>query len=98
MRVLFRPEARVEVLEAQNWYESRATGLGLEFARAVEAAIASASSNPEAFTQVAGTCRRTLLRKFPFSLVFQAHADELLVIAVFHQSRNPARLAHRTGR
>ena len=29
MRILFRPEARAEVLEAQTWYESRAVGLGL---------------------------------------------------------------------
>ncbi len=46
MRILFRPEARTEVLEAQTWYESRAAGLGLEFARAVEAALASAVRNP----------------------------------------------------
>ena len=49
MRVLFRPEARSELLEAQAWYESRATGLGLEFARVVEAAVASASRSPTAF-------------------------------------------------
>ena len=46
MRILFRPEARAEVLEAQAWYESRAAGLGLEFARALEAAVATASRNP----------------------------------------------------
>lgn len=43
MRVLFRPQARTEVVEAQAWYESRATGLGLEFARLVDAAVASAA-------------------------------------------------------
>ena len=45
MRILFRPEARAELLEAQAWYESRATGLGLEFARVVDAAVASASAS-----------------------------------------------------
>ena len=34
MRVVFRPEARAELLEARAWYDSRAAGLGLEFARA----------------------------------------------------------------
>ena len=98
MRIFFRPEARAEVLEAQTWYESRAVGLGLEFARAVEAAVASASRNPEAFTYVAGACRRVLLRKFPFSLVFRVRGDELLVLAVFHHRRNPSELTQRTGR
>ena len=98
MRVLFRPEARSELLEAQAWHESRATGLGLEFARVVEAAVASASRSPTAFAQVAGACRRVLLRKFPFSLVFRVSGDEFLVIAVFHHRRNPENLTQRTGR
>ena len=98
MRVLFRPEARAEVLEAQAWYESRATGLGLEFARALDAAVASAARNPDVCAQIAGSCRRVLLRKFPFSMVFRVGADGLLVIAVFHHRRNPALLTHRTRR
>ena len=95
MRILFRPEARAELLEAQVWYESRAAGLGLEFARVVDAAIASASRNPSAFAEVAGSSRRALLRKFLFSLVFRVRADEFLVIAVFHHRRNPSILARR---
>ncbi|QNN69359.1 type II toxin-antitoxin system RelE/ParE family toxin [Thermomonas carbonis] len=98
MRILFRPEARAEVLEAQTWYESRAVGLGLEFARVVDAAVSSAARNPEAFAYVAGSCRRLLLRKFPFSLVFRVRGDQLLVIAVFHHRRNPTQLTQRTGR
>jgi hypothetical protein len=42
MRLVFRPEARRELLEAQAWYEARATGLGLEFGRAVDAAVEQA--------------------------------------------------------
>ena len=98
MRILFRPEARAEVLEAQTWYESRAVGLGLEFARVVDAAIASAARNPELFANVADNCRHVLLRRFPFSLVFRLRGDELLVIAVFHHRRNPSRLTQRAGR
>ncbi len=97
MRILFRPQARTEVLEAQAWYESRATGLGLEFARSVDAAVASAVRNPEAFLLVTGSCRRVLLRRFPFSLIYRVRGDEFLVIAVFHHRRNPARLVRRTG-
>jgi plasmid stabilization system protein ParE len=98
MRVVFRPEARNELLAAQAWYESRAAGLGLEFARVVDAAVASASRSSNAFAQIAGNCRRILLRKFPFSLVFRVRGDELLVLAIFHHRRNPLELTQRTGR
>ena len=97
MRVLFRPQARTEVLEAQAWYESRAAGLGMEFARAIDAAMASAIRNPQAFAVVANNCRQVLLRRFPFSLIYRAHGEEFLVVAVFHHRRNPDRLAKRTG-
>ncbi len=97
MRILFRPQARTEALEAQTWYESRAAGLGLEFARAVEAAVASAVRNPEAFGIIASDCRRILLRRFPYSLIYCVRGDEFLVVAVFHHRRNRSKLARRTG-
>ena len=97
MRVLFRPQARIAALEAQAWYESRAAGLGLEFARAIDAAVASAVRNPEAYSLVASSCRRVLLRRFPFSLVYRVRGDELLVVAVFHHRRDPTVLAQRAG-
>ncbi len=97
MRILFRPEARDEALEAQAWYEARAAGLGLEFARALDAAVAAAIRNPEMFALVTSSCRRVLLRRFPFSMVYRVLGDEFLVIAVFHHHRDPAKLAHRSG-
>ena len=84
-------------MEAQAWYESRAVGLGLEFARAVDAAVSSAVRDPEAFALVAGNWRRVLLRRLPFSLVYRVRGDELLVVAVFHHRRDPSRLVRRTA-
>jgi hypothetical protein len=40
MQLVFRPEAQRELQEAQDWYEERSPGLGFEFARAVDAAVA----------------------------------------------------------
>ncbi|RFC41360.1 MAG: hypothetical protein DID89_2727545989 [Candidatus Nitrotoga sp. CP45] len=45
MLVLLRPEAEQELLEAQAWYESKAIGLGFEFARAADVAVATALRN-----------------------------------------------------
>ena len=98
MRILFRPEARAEALEAQAWYESRAAGLGMEFVRALDAALSAATRNPEGFAPAApGNCRRILLRRFPFSLVYRAQGGEFLVIGVFHHRRDPQSLARRIG-
>lgn len=65
MRILFRPQARTEALEAQAWYESRAAGLGLEFARALDAAVASAVRNPNAFALFTDSCLSGLAPPVP---------------------------------
>jgi plasmid stabilization system protein ParE len=89
MRAVFRPEARHEALRAQLWFEARSPGLGFDFARAVEAALASALRNPQAHRRVEGECRRVMLRRFPYALIYRARGEELLVVAIFHHRRKP---------
>ena len=62
MRLVFRPEAHQELLEAQAWYELRSPGLEFEFARAVDAALAMALRMPLAFPRIEAECRPILFR------------------------------------
>ncbi|MGH2644641.1 MAG: type II toxin-antitoxin system RelE/ParE family toxin, partial [Chitinophagaceae bacterium] len=90
IKVIFRPEAESEVLEAQIWYEQCAPGLGLEFARAVDAAIASLMRNPFAYTQIEGEFRRIILRRFPYSIIYYLpDPAELVIVSCFHHRREP---------
>ncbi|MBK6726061.1 MAG: type II toxin-antitoxin system RelE/ParE family toxin [Xanthomonadales bacterium] len=98
MRVVFRPEARLEVLEAKAWYEARVPGLGMEFARALEVAVHSANRSPEAFSVIKDDCRRVLMRRFPYSVIYRSRQGELLVVAVFHHRREPDSWRGRSGR
>lgn len=89
MRVLFSIEAESELLDAQAWYEEKANGLGLEFARAADVAVASAMRSPASYPQIDRDFRRVLFRKFPFALIYSATESELLVVSVFHHRREP---------
>ena len=89
MLVVLRPEAEVELLEAQAWYESKALGLGFEFARAAGAAVASALRNPVGYLRIEEEFRRVLFRKFPYTLIYLPSPEELLVVSFFHQHREP---------
>ena len=46
MNLVLRPEAAQELLDAQAWYEAQVPGLGFEFARIADAAIAAVLRNP----------------------------------------------------
>jgi hypothetical protein len=89
MRVVVRSEAEQELLEAQAWYESKAQGLGFEFARATDVAVATALRNPFGYLRIEAEFRRVLLRKFPYSLIYLPSDDELLIVSFFHQHREP---------
>ncbi|MDO9049725.1 MAG: hypothetical protein Q7U66_18570 [Methylobacter sp.] len=67
MLVVLRPEAEQELLETQAWYESKALGLGFEFARAADAA---ALRNPYGHLRIEENFYRVLFRKFPYTSVW----------------------------
>jgi plasmid stabilization system protein ParE len=87
---IFTLAARADLIDAQDWYENEAPGLGRHFRAAVDALIERMSANPRQFPVVYKNIRRALLRRFPYALMFVIEADETLsVIACFHGSRDP---------
>ena len=90
-RLRFRKRARAEVLEARDWYDARSPGLGLEFARAVDATLALVQRMPEAFTRARGDVRQVVLRRFPYTILFAYEKDEIVVLTVHHDRQAPTR-------
>jgi plasmid stabilization system protein ParE len=96
--VRFTQTARAELIDAQDWYEGEARGLGRRFREGVDAVAERMSANPLQFPVVYKNVRRALLRRFPYSLFFviEDDTDTLLVIACFHASRDPSHWQKRT--
>lgn len=90
-RLRFRLRARAELLEAQDWYERRSPGLGLEFARAVDGALAVVVRMPDAFPPLRPDVRHVVLRRFPYSILYAYENDEIIVLTVHHHKRAPTR-------
>jgi plasmid stabilization system protein ParE len=88
--VIFTQAARRELIEAQDWYEGEAIGLGRRFRQAIDALIERMSDDPRQFPAVFRNVRRALLRRFPYALFFVVEDDALVVIACFHASRDPS--------
>jgi plasmid stabilization system protein ParE len=88
--VIFTPRARTELIDAQDWYENEAPGLGRRFRAALDAVVERMIANPQQFPAVHKNIRRALLRRFPYALMFVIEVDDsLTVIACFHGSRDP---------
>jgi len=94
-RLLVRPQAAAEPAEAVDWYEQRSKGLGSEFLRSDDAALAQIARNPLQYQVVMGQARRAPLRRFPYSLTYTVFEREVVILACFHGSRDPRRLQGR---
>ena len=89
MTFSFHPRAEEEFDTAVLYYENCRSGLGLDFAKEVYAAIARISEYPDAWSSMSRNTRRCLLNRFPHGVIFQVKAGRLRVIAVANLHRRP---------
>ena len=94
--VIFTLAAREELIEARDWYEGEAPGLGRRFPLAIDSVAERMSAFPREFPVVFKNVHRALLRGFPYSLFFVVEDETLFVIACFHASRDPLQWQKRT--
>ena len=90
LRLIVRPEAEADILEAALWYESREPGLGLEVIAEIHAAIDRALENPMAYLLLRKDphLRRILARRFPYRIFYTVKSDVLVVFAILHAARD----------
>jgi plasmid stabilization system protein ParE len=88
--VVFRPAAEAEYLGAVAWYEAQQTGLGSDFEAEVQAALDTIANQPDRYPVVHRDTREAPVRRFPYCVYYRVRSDRLVVLAVFHQSREPA--------
>jgi len=89
--VRFENAADEELIDEIVRYELRREGLGTELLGAVREAVRLVSENPAAWqaSEHGRGVRRFVMDRFPFTIVYTELADEILIIAIAHASREP---------
>jgi toxin ParE1/3/4 len=87
-------EAKEEMRESARWYEDKRAGLGDDFLDAVERALELIEAHHKRYQRLQVNdpdreIRRYLLKRFPFLVVYEVCADEILVVAIAHGKRKP---------
>jgi hypothetical protein len=88
-RLVVRPQAAAELLEAQQWFDEQRTGLGLECGLEVDLIISEVLTRPESFPRVHGEMRRAIVHRFPYGVFFRIVADAIVVLGIIHGHRDP---------
>lgn len=88
--IVFRRAARGEFDEAADWYEQRQPGLGARFTAAVQRVIDLIAANPRLHAKVFQDVRKGVVSGFPYNVYYREEPRRVLIIAVFHTSRDPS--------
>lgn len=94
--LVFRVEARNELDEAYSWYESQQLGLGDDFLELVEETLNRICQMPESYPAVYRDVRRSIVRRFPYTIYYRIVSSRVIITAVFHGRRDPTDWQART--
>jgi plasmid stabilization system protein ParE len=94
--LVFRLEARNELDETYSWYETQQIGLGDDFLEQVEAALDRICKMSESYPAVYRDVRRSIVRRFPYTIYYRIVSSRVIITAVFHGRRDPKTWQART--
>ena len=89
MSYAFHPEAEAEFNQAIDYYESIRPGLGYDFAAEVLAALQRCADFPQAWVPFSGAIRRSLVRRFPYGILYAEAPQGIYILAVMNLHRDP---------
>ncbi len=95
MRFSFHPEAAEEFNKAIDYYEDMEPGLGYDFALEVHSTIKRSVELPKAWAVLEGDIRRSLVRRFPYGILYSEEQEGLFIVAVMNLHRKPDYWKHR---
>ena len=81
--------AKLEIDDAQEYYNLQTNKLGDSFKDDVKACIDRIVLFPELYPRVVQDVRKSLLHRFPYSLFYIVESSTIIILSVAHQSRKP---------
>lgn len=87
--VILRPAAQREFDDATDWYLQAGPGLADRFVDAVQDVFDTIASDPQRYPLIEGDVREAPVSDFPYAVYYRVRPRRLVVLAVYHQSRDP---------
>lgn len=87
--VSFLQEAEWDLQDICSWYSRHTEGLGNSFLQSVQDTLDIIERYPRIHPVVHDEARRAQIARFPYGIIYVVEGDTILVIGVFHNSRDP---------
>ncbi len=97
-RVITNPEAEDDLAEIRAWYQVRELRLGDRFIFAVDRVFARIADGPSRYPPYSEEVHRALVQGFPYSVYYTADNEEVTILAVIRQTRDPKLISKKLKR
>ena len=84
------PEAKAEFDKDADRYEIQQAGLGVDFIAKVRDVLHRIATNPRLHAVVYQDVRKAVVNRFPYIVLYREEPGEVIVVSVFHTSRDPS--------
>ncbi len=93
--LIFKEEARKDIIEAAQWYATRLEGLDKRFVQYLEDVISIVQYNPKTYKKIYKDFRQAALKKFPYVVIYELEKDTIIIYSVFHAKQHPRKKMNR---
>ena len=88
--VILRRKAEDDIRTVLRWYETQNPTLGDQFLIELRRTLEQIGQFPESSPVVRKNVRRALVQRFPYLVFYVAESTRVVILAVLHNSRDPA--------
>lgn len=90
-KLLIRPLANDEIIDATDWYNEQKENLGNEFLVKLDMFFNNLLQNPFIYSYYYKPVRQGKINKFPYIVIYEVFGELIVVYSVFMARRNPSR-------
>lgn len=88
-KVSFHETAESELNEAADFYELASPDLGRLLIDEIQRTVGRITEFPDSAPRIHGEIRKRSIARFPFSVIYSVHLNEIRILAIAHQRRRP---------
>ena len=89
MNIEFLEIAEKELDEAKEYYDTQHSGLGDQFIIEIISVLERIKQHPNAWHPLGKRTRRCQVKRFPYAVIYQTRAQDILVVAIMNLHREP---------
>lgn len=87
--------AETDVAFAAGWYDTQASGLGIDFIAQVDTVYRRITEYPEMHQVAFGSVRRAIVRRYPYVVVYRVDSSVIDVLGVLPCRAHPQTMKRR---